>query len=252
MKVFNEVDFKSFENKNGFIICPTGNYENFSDFPDKCVFDENCFFSDNTKFGDNCKFGNMCIFGDNCYFGDECNFGDKCSFGNECTFSSNNDIIKKLQLKESIFNKILDVLKDIKDITAEGLFNEECYEFNVFMENCIYEGKLNEFLQNNGYPLINLPKRDDIPTYSDYEEYSEPYEKWYNDKSGYDVTYDSIFNAKTMMEDYIEKQSLKTKEFFVKKKECNLSDLINNAKIKSNNLNKENTQKQNITISQER
>ena len=65
MKKYTQSDFDNFEvDKNGYKICPSGDYTQIS------------------SFGACCRFGAGCSFGAKCSFGACCSFGEVCSFEN--------------------------------------------------------------------------------------------------------------------------------------------------------------------------
>lgn len=70
MKIYTIEDLKNFErDKNGRLICPSGDYSLIKEFSERC------------SFGEKCSFGKRCSFGEGCSFGEWCSFGERCSFG---------------------------------------------------------------------------------------------------------------------------------------------------------------------------
>lgn len=88
LKKFEVEDLKTFErDKDGRLICPTGNYAGIKSFPDQCLFGDDCSFDKCSSFGHGCVFGHRCKFGAHCSFGDDCSFGAGCGFGSWCSIS---------------------------------------------------------------------------------------------------------------------------------------------------------------------
>lgn len=89
MRKYTISDLEAFERDEfGRLICPTGDYTEIKEFPEKCSFDRGCIFGVWRIFGDYCSFGGCCIFGENCRFGKSCRFGSYCRFGEWCRFGS--------------------------------------------------------------------------------------------------------------------------------------------------------------------
>lgn len=87
MKKYTNEDLKTFErDKQGWLICPSGDYTAIKEFPEKCSFEMRCSFGAWSRFGEYCRFGESCIFGERCRFGEYCRFGGYCSFGEMCRF----------------------------------------------------------------------------------------------------------------------------------------------------------------------
>ena len=56
MKKYTLEDFKNFEEIDGRIICPTGDYTEINQSPPFCSFGEGCSFGEWCSFGERCSF----------------------------------------------------------------------------------------------------------------------------------------------------------------------------------------------------
>lgn len=130
MKKITQKKFDGFPiDKNGYRICPNGDYTKIKHFDDNCKFSNNCIFGNFCIFGKWCILENECSFGDGCAFGSRCNLGEMCAFGIWCEF--------KNECKFGC-NCIFGTVSNFDDRCSFGnncSFNEDC----KFWSNCSFE-----------------------------------------------------------------------------------------------------------------
>lgn len=60
MKIYTIEDLKNFErDKNGRLICPSGDYSLIKEFSERCSFGEKCSFGKRCSFGEGIKYEGM-------------------------------------------------------------------------------------------------------------------------------------------------------------------------------------------------
>ena len=60
MKIYTIEDLKNFErDKNGRLICPSGDYSLIKEFSERCSFGEKCSFGERCSFGEGIKYEGM-------------------------------------------------------------------------------------------------------------------------------------------------------------------------------------------------
>ena len=94
MKKFTQEEFNDLEIKNGYRICPTGNYTNIKNFGDNCIIGSYCTIGNNSVIGKSCRIGYGSIIGNNCTIGNfgvigkDCIIGSYGVIGTHSTFGS--------------------------------------------------------------------------------------------------------------------------------------------------------------------
>ena len=119
MKIYSQSDFDSFEiDKDGFRLCPSGDYKNIRSFGEWCSFGDGCSFGMGCSFGRGCSYLSFVFKSVFCLYGIfkypiiiyKNNEKYRISVGCE-TFDSLNEAVKKSREMGIYCNKTHKILK---------------------------------------------------------------------------------------------------------------------------------------------
>lgn len=95
LHVFTQEEFDAIpRDKYGWKNCPSGDYTQIKNFPERCSFERGSIFGSDAVFenecrlGDGCQLGNRCQLGNICRLGDDCQLGNYCDLGDYCRFGA--------------------------------------------------------------------------------------------------------------------------------------------------------------------